>query len=703
MKFERICNESTNLDFIEQIKEKFGLSEIMAKILADRGLCSIDEVEQFLRPKKSELKDPFLLKGMTEFVERIQVAKEHNEKVLIFGDYDVDGIGATAIMVGALKILGIEPRYLLPSRYVDGYGLTFDLVKKIKEEINPDLIITVDCGISCHDEVELAKSFGMDMIVTDHHEIPKLIPECIIVSTKFEDQEFKFRDLCGAGVAFKIAEALVGFDEAEQFLPITAISTIADMVSLVNENRIIVYYGLKLFNDYLPIGLKQFFKFCKIDIKKVLSTDISFRIAPRLNSPGRMGFAEDSLALYLENDLVKINDIIQKISNYNDDRVALCNRIQNECEEQIEKIDLKNNMCLVLSSSNWDQGVLGIICSRLVEEYNRPVFLFSEVNGELKGSGRSVEGINIHEMLTSIDSCIEKFGGHCMAAGLTIKKEQFEKFKAEANCYIKTKSENIVFNKCKTYDEKINVYDINNKLADELDMLEPTGIGNALPIFLVETNSINLLPLKNFPEHLNISIGKKFVGIYFGGSKCSSELIMAGTKQFLIEIQKPRYKTKQLRGQIKDFEISKVSKQNFFNVSRQTLLYQMNYFDETISCPNNVYTFKEEEMKSIISTHLNEPFGTLFVVNSHESLSWLESNFNVEKLRLSYFQISNKSLLNTIIVAPTTFEWFDKMSNIIFLDAITSNGYLQALSKFTNAKIFVPLNKSIDTSPFFGL
>lgn len=703
MKYEKEINGSETSEFVHEIKKKFNLSEVMARIIAKKGFASLEEVDLFLYPKKSQFEDPFRLKGMTELVSRVKQAAQNNEKVLVFGDYDVDGIGATAIMLGALTKMGIDASYILPSRYIDGYGLTIDLINKIKQEINPSLIITVDCGISSHDEVEHAKTLGMEVIVTDHHEIPSQLPKCNIVTAKFTDQAFSFHDLCGAGVALKIAQALLGMAEAEEFLPVAAISTIADMVSLTQENRAIVHFGLLLFPQHLPIGLKQFFKHNKMDIKKVLTTDISFRIAPKLNSPGRMGNAEDALQLYLEKDIVKINQIIKTIIAHNDERVALCNRIHAECKVMLETLDMQQNLCVVLSSKTWDQGVLGIICSRLVEELSRPVFLFSELGNEMKGSGRSVDGINIHEMLSTFDGCIEKFGGHAMAAGLTIKASEISNFKRQANAYIASKSQEIVFSKTATYDEKITPNEISSKLASELDLLEPTGMGNNLPVFLVESNNLGLTPLKNFPEHLNISIGKNFVGIYFDGSQYVKELSIVGTKSFLIEIQRPKYKTRQVRGQVKEFSITSVSKSSFQTVVAKSLIFELEHFNTSVALPNSVKKYNPNTLQTVLSSCMQNPFGTVIVSSSYDSFEKLKQTFNLESIRHSYFLVNAKSLLNCVLIAPTSLNGLEKFSNIVLLDGVSSNGYLQVLANHTAANIHLPEAKSVDCTAFLGL
>ena len=276
-------------DKVQHFAQEFNLTPKITELLLSRGLNTSEDIEEYLNPKI--LHDPFLLSGMKELVDRVKLAKELKDKVLIFGDYDVDGVSATSIMLKALKQFGIKADFYLPNRYVDGYGLTNKVIDKIASVYAPNLIITVDCGISCYSEIEYAKNLGIEIVVTDHHEIPELIPDTIVVNAKLSGQAYPFRELCGTGVAYKFAEALLGRQEALQFLPITAIATIVDIVPLLGENRTIVSLGLKLCERYLPLGLKTMFKEYDIPLSKPDATDISFKIGPKLNASGRMGDA----------------------------------------------------------------------------------------------------------------------------------------------------------------------------------------------------------------------------------------------------------------------------------------------------------------------------------------------------------------------------------------------------------------------------
>ena len=504
MIFKKFFNKDA--DKVQLFAEKFNLSPRITDLILSRGVNTEEKFEEFLNP--SVMHNPFLLKDMSRLVERVKLAKELNDKVLIFGDYDVDGVSATAIMLKALAQFGVKADYYLPNRFIDGYGLTKAVIDKVSNEFEPNLIITVDCGISCAEEIEYAKTLGIDIAVTDHHEIPEIIPDTIVVNAKLSNQEYPFKELCGTGVAFKFAEALLGKAEAEQFLPIVAIATIVDIVPLVDENRTIVSRGLKLCDKYLPIGLKMMFKEYGISLQSPNSTSISFKIGPKLNASGRMGDASDSLKIYFETDLIKLKKYLDKIKTHNLKRQEICNNIYEDCELALSKMDLKNQRVITLASKNWDKGVLGIVCSRLVEKYHKPVFLFVQEGNMLSGSGRSINDINIHELLSSLKDILETFGGHSMAAGLSLKLENYELFSQKINSFALNSIAEDVFIPIEYYDQEVTEEEITDGFVKELMILEPFGCGNPRPKFKIVAQNIEIVPLKRLPQHANIKIGK---------------------------------------------------------------------------------------------------------------------------------------------------------------------------------------------------
>ena len=513
MKQQKFYNAKNNFALISDMSRQLNLNEKVVELLFSRGIDSKQKINEFFNPSFSHFNNPFLLKGMEEAKEKILNSVKSNENILVFGDYDVDGISASAIIIKLLEKLNCKANYFLPNRFVDGYGLTKQAIDKVKEKFNPKLIITVDCGISCYEEVEYAKSLGIDIVVTDHHEIPQQIPNTIVINPKLENQAYPFKDLCGTGVALKVAQAILN-DNCEEFLPIAALATIADIVSLTEENRAIVSLGLKLFEKYLPVGIKELLKDNKISIKNVTSTDIAFKIAPKINSSGRMGEANDSLKIYLETKLDVIKKQIAKINEYNTNRQKACAEVYDDCVEMLKKTNMSNEPSIILYSKEWDSGILGIVCARLVENYNRPAFLFAEEDGLLHGSARSLQDVNVHEILSNMKDILETFGGHKMAAGMCLKKEHFYKFKQNVNDFILTKVSPKAFLPISYYDLDIEESQLTEKFLEDLNKLEPFGLNNSKPLLKISTQQAKINSLKNFACHYNIVIGKLNL-IYF--------------------------------------------------------------------------------------------------------------------------------------------------------------------------------------------
>lgn len=687
MIFRKFFNKNAQLS--EKFAERFNLSKNTIELILSRGFSTEQEIEEFLHPGK--LLDPFLIDGMKELRDRVLIAKDLKDKVLIFGDYDVDGVGATAIMLKTLKMLGIEADFYLPNRYEDGYGLTCEVIDKIADKYEPNLIITVDCGISCAKEVEYAKEKGIEIIVTDHHEIPEVLPDTIVLNAKIEGQAFPFRELCGTGLAYKISEALLSPQKAEMFLPIAAIGTIADIVPLLDENRRIVTKGLALCEKYLPVGLKALFKEHRIPISKPTSNDIAFKIAPKLNASGRMGDAGDSLMLYLETNPVKIQKYIEKIKNHNTKRQELCNKIYEDCEKALKKYGLKENRAITLASPKWDQGVLGIVCSRLVEKYNRPVFLFSLVGEELHGSGRSITDINIHELLSSMSDILDTFGGHSMAAGLTIKRSNYEEFSKRVNAFVFEHVSEEAFVPIRYYDAEIEESDLTDEFLKEISLLEPFGCQNPKPKFKISTQELEIEPMKRFPEHAVIKIGNLEL-TYFNFAKNISKIKFARYKSFIFELQ-----SKDRKGVVSDFDGGMFITNDAHGYVSSIENYQLK-FDKSKDVKYNLY--QSGNLLELISATQSNVFGTAFVTFS--GYEYVEFCKNYDCKGIYYIGVNDETALgyNSILISPTGVEWAKNFSKIVFLSPVLSEGYLSEIEQVSNAQIYLPLNKKIDNRKF---
>jgi len=690
MIFRKFFNYSA--DKVQYFAEKFALSPRICDLILSRGINTEQDFEEFLNPKI--MHNPFKLKGMQQLVDRVKLAKELKDKVLIFGDYDVDGVSATAIMLKALNQFGIKADYYLPNRYIDGYGLTNAVIDKICDTFSPNLIITVDCGISCVNEIEYAKTKGVEVVVTDHHEIPEVLPDTICVNAKIEDQEYPFRELCGTGVAYKFAEALLGAKEAEQYLPIAGIATIVDIVPLINENRTIVSRGLKLCEKFLPIGLKMMFKEFGINLNNPNSTNISFKIGPKLNASGRMGDASDSLKLYLETNPVVIKKYIEKIKNHNTKRQDICNKIYEDCEKALKKVDMKNQRVITLASKAWDKGVLGIVCSRLVEKYHKPVFLFVQEGELLCGSGRSINDINIHELLSSLKDILVTFGGHSMAAGLTLKLENYKIFSQKINSFALNQINDKVFMPIEYYDQEITEEEINQNFVKELSLLEPYGCDNPRPKFKITANEVEILPLKRTPQHAKINIGKLSL-MYFNFVDNLIKINFSRQKSFIFEFEP--YSTS---GTIVEFDGGSFIIEDAYKKLNAIELNQL----AILGKGEARYTlYPKSELLEYVSSTSHSVFGTCFVTYSCFEYVEFCKQYNTDDIY--HFGIYEDSAIgyNTILLSPKGLSWAKNFSKIVFLSPVIDEKFISALNTVTDAEIYVPIENSSDSRKFAGL
>lgn len=681
-----------NADKVQYFAEKFALSPRICDLILSRGISTEQEFEEFLNPKI--MHDPFKLKGMKQLVDRVKLAKELKDRVLIFGDYDVDGVSATAIMLKSLAQFGIKADYYLPNRYIDGYGLTNAVIDKICDVFSPNLIITVDCGISCANEIEYAKTKGVEVIVTDHHEIPEILPDTICINAKLEGQEYPFKELCGTGAAFKFAQALLGEKEAEEFLPIAAIATIVDIVPLVDENRTIVSRGLKLCEKYLPIGLKMMFKEFGINLHNPNSTNISFKIGPKLNASGRMGDASDSLKLYLETNPVTIKQYIEKIKNHNLKRQEICNKIYEDCEKALKQVDMKNQRVITLASKAWDKGVLGIVCSRLIEKYHKPVFLFVQEGDLLCGSGRSITDINIHELLSSLKDILVTFGGHSMAAGLTLKLENYNIFSQKINSFALNHINDKVFMPIEYYDQEITEEEISPALVKELALLEPFGCDNPRPKFKITANEVEILPLKRTPQHAKINVGKLSL-MYFNFIDNLNKINFSRQKSFIFEFEP--YST---NGTVVEFDGGSFIVEDAYKKLNAIELNQL-----VITGKNDAkYTlYPKSQLLEHVSATTHSVFGTCFVTYSCFDYVEFCKQYNTDGIY--HFGIYEDSAIgyNTILLSPKGLSWAKNFSKIVFLSPVVDEKFISALNAYTSAEIYIPIEKNGDSKKFNGI
>lgn len=498
-----------NEEEVEKIENKYKINKLLATILVNRNIKEPKDIRLFLKPTREDFHDPYLIKDMEIAVQRIIKAINNKEKVTIYGDYDVDGITSITVLKSFLSDIGLECESYIPDRLEEGYGLNKNAIDSILKK-GCDLMITVDCGISGNEEIDYANSLGIETIVTDHHEPGDKLPNAIaVIDNKRKDSTYPFRELAGVGVVFKLIQALgikLGLKEETylKYLDIVCLGTISDIVPLVDENRVIAKLGLMLVQQTRNIGLRSIIN--SSGYKKVDSTTISFGVAPRVNACGRMGMAEEALNLFLSKNINEVNELTKRLNEHNSLRQSIEKQIFEEVLKQIEENDLDKHKVIVLGGKNWHHGVIGIVSSKVTEMYFKPSILLSfEEDGIGKGSGRSIPGFDLHEALTKCGQIIEKFGGHSMAIGITLKKDKFEEFKNKfEQIAIDEHIERIV--PIIKIDAKINLDDINKEMVESLKQLEPFGEANKMPIFLFKNLKIDSIRALSEGKHLKLTL-----------------------------------------------------------------------------------------------------------------------------------------------------------------------------------------------------
>lgn len=491
---------------VENLARKYSLSKLISRILVNRNIVEDEKINVFLNPTRRDFYNPFLMPDMEKAVARIIKAIETHEKIMIFGDYDVDGITSITVLKKFLLDRGAYVSEYIPNRLNEGYGLNKEAIKHIVDE-QYTLMLTVDCGISGIEEIDYANSLGIETIITDHHEPGDILPNAVaVVDCKRKDNKYPFNQLAGVGVVFKLIQAIsqkMNLEEKEylKYLDIVCVGTISDIVPLVDENRVITKLGLKLVEVTKNIGLKTLIELS--GYKKIDSSTISFGIAPRINACGRMGHAKEALKLFLTENPQEAREIALKLNEYNSKRQEIEKKIFDEAVEQIEKNN--NDEVIVLGKENWHHGVIGIVSSKITDLYFKPSILicFEEKTG--KGSGRSIPGFDLYEALRKCDTNINRFGGHSMAVGITVEKEKFENFKKDFIEYAHNSNISDII-PIINIDEEVSLKDISVRDVAELKLLEPFGEANKTPLFLLKNLKIHSIRALSEGKHLKLSL-----------------------------------------------------------------------------------------------------------------------------------------------------------------------------------------------------
>lgn len=504
-----IINE-VDSQLISNISEKFNISKILSKAIVNRGYTDDDSIAEYINTNKNQFHNPFLLKGMDEAVNLINSYVKDRKKIAVYGDYDVDGITSTYILYDYLKSIGANVIYYIPDRASEGYGLNNQAVDKLKCE-NTEMIITVDVGITAVEEVEYAKSKGLEIIITDHHTPMDILPEASAVINPKICPEYPFSELAGVGVAFKLVYALSGCDNEviEKYSAIACIGTIADMVPLKGENRFIASYGLMKLSESDNYGLDALIKVCGICKKQITSSNIGYGLAPRMNAAGRIASASTSVELLLAKDENEAMEIAVMLDEGNKARQAEEQKIFDEAIEIIERDKLFLDNVIIVAQKDWHHGIIGIVSSKITEKYYKPSAVLSiGDDGCVKASGRSIKGFNIFDALSECSDCLLKFGGHELAAGFSLASEDIVKFREKINKYSESIMTEEILTPKLTIDSEILISDINHGLIEELKILEPYGIGNKSPIFSIENVNIKNIRVSQSGKHAFVGYEK---------------------------------------------------------------------------------------------------------------------------------------------------------------------------------------------------
>ncbi|GEK88128.1 single-stranded-DNA-specific exonuclease [Alkalibacterium putridalgicola] len=475
----------------DQLASELGRSKTFAELCLKRGLETKEAVEQFITPSMDLIGDPFLFYDMEKAVERIMAAVGSHEQITVYGDYDADGVTSTAILYEAIELLGGQVDYFIPNRFKEGYGPNVEAFDQLIDN-GTHLIVTVDNGVSGHEAISHARSRGVDVIVTDHHECPDVLPEAYaVIHPRHPEQHYTTPDLSGAGVSMKMAQALLG-ENSMEFLELAAIGTIADLVSLTGENRAIAYYGLKVLQQTQRLGLIALMQASNIKPESVDEETVGFQLAPPINAVGRLGDASlvvDLLTTFDEEKALKLsNEILAK----NNERKAIVEAITEEAMIMAEH--KKNQSLMVLAKKNWHEGVLGIVASKITEKFHKPVLVLTvnEAENKIKGSGRSIEGFNLYECVNDFRDKLQSFGGHEMACGLSLDRSYLSEFTEEVNKKAEQLSGSLKSEKTFHIATEIDWRDIDTQTIEDIEQLKPFGQDNTKP--LVKIGSV-------FPEN----------------------------------------------------------------------------------------------------------------------------------------------------------------------------------------------------------
>ena len=633
------------------------------------------EIEKYLNPSLDGLRDALLLKNINLAVEKIKSAISENKHILIYGDYDSDGICATTVLYLHLKSIGANVDVFIPNRFENGYGISVDAIEIILTEFNPDLIITVDLGITAVEEVEIIKQEGVDIIITDHHLPLEEVPDCLLIDPKYNNIDYGFDGLCGAGVAYKLIEALSGRESANKYLDLVAIATVGDIVPLVDENRIIAKFGIEKINKGECLESLKFIK-KKLEIEKLNSTDISFKIVPRLNSCGRMDDALKVFNFLIQTEYENLEECYAEIESDNNLRLATIDKSNKLVDKLLKDINFDEPSILI--NGDFHEGTVGIVASKIVSDYNKPTIIFAKTeSGTLKGSGRSIESIDLHKIIASMSDSLLNFGGHKMAVGLEIEESYFDEFKTRLNEKIleqSTVSDFLI--KKKQEDIELTEYDLDGGFLKELELLEPFGEGNEKPKMAIVQNQMIVQPIneKSF-KHYKCFTSKNKQMVAFNFYKESLICKSSCEKKIFVDLGVNYFRGKEQNVcYIKSIELLNLDV--LFNEKQDFLSAIYNKYYSVFDFNNLEKYHIENDLSKIIKQKFEESkYGTIVVATTKEDIELVKQLGLQEYISHSTFKNSQ----NVVVVSPRQIYNINETygyKNIIFLHKYFDNEHL---------------------------
>lgn len=534
------------------LAQELNLPHEIATILVNRGIKTAAEAAFFLYGGLNDLHDPFLMRGMKEAVERILRAVSRKEKIVVFGDYDVDGMLSVVMLVKVLRSLGADVDYFIPERMKDGYGLKAHHLPRILE-MKTNLLISVDCGIKAFDFVRGAKENGLDVIITDHHHPGDGLPEAVaILNPVLESSGYPDRGLAGVGVVFKLIQAIflhLGINQdLSHYLKLVSIGTVADVAELKGENRILVREGLKKLKEAKTPGIKSLLEICGLNNKRINEVDLGFRLGPRINAAGRLGETDLALQLFFSDSEEECLALVKRLNELNSVRQRIEEKILKEAVHKIQERNLHQKYrLLVLGSENWHRGVIGIVASRIKDLFYRPVILFAYEDGKAYGSGRSIPELSLIEMINECGSLLQNFGGHKQAIGCTLSHENIPAFKEAINRLAASRITDDLLEKKLKVDCRLNFSAITPSFIEFYTRLLPFGVGNPRPVFIAEDVDVLSEPTPIQNRHLRFWVrqaGRVFEAIAWEKAKSWTEIHRGSNLDLAYSLQVSDYKGK---------------------------------------------------------------------------------------------------------------------------------------------------------------